>query len=61
MAAIVHVFKQIFHLLQSLLSQNSLCRAGWPQTLRDLPATDSGVLELKVCDTILVNYDYNCV
>jgi hypothetical protein len=29
------------------LSWNSLCRAGWPQTYRDLPASPYQVLGLK--------------
>jgi hypothetical protein len=31
------------------LSWNSLCRPGWPQTYRVLPASASWVLEFKVC------------
>jgi hypothetical protein len=33
------------------LSLNSLCRPGWPWTQRDLPATASQVLGLKMCAT----------
>ena len=30
----------------------TLCKPGWPQTHRDLPASASQVLGLKVCTTI---------
>ena len=35
-----------------LVSWNSLCRLGWPQAHRDLPASVYWVLEIKVCTTV---------
>ena len=33
---------------------NSLCRPGWPRIYRDLPTSDSRMLGLKVCATVLL-------
>ena len=37
---------------ETLAVLNSLCKLGWPQTHRDLPASASWMLGLKVCATM---------
>jgi hypothetical protein len=45
------LFYFIFYFFETGLFWNLLWRQGWPQTHRDLPASASTVLGLKVCAT----------